>query len=62
MHARSSFEYKDILKEDYEKTLLEQNYEKYCLKFAKLQNMFRKIIFLVIYHLGSFGDLIQSGF
>ena len=45
MHARSSFEYKDILKEDYEKTLLEQNYEKHCLKFAMLQNMFEKLFF-----------------
>ena len=28
----------------------------------ELQNMFRKIPFLVIYHLGNFDDLIQSGF
>ena len=27
-----------------------------------MQNIFRKIPFLVIYHLGNFYDLIQSGF
>ena len=43
-----------------------QNYEKQkgpgtsYQSFFRLKNMFRKIPFLLIYHLGSFDDLMES--
>ena len=44
---------------DYEKLMgPETSYQ----SLLELQNMFRKIPFLVIYNLGNFDDLIQSGF
>ena len=78
IHSRNYFEKKNILKDDYQKTLKKLAFEPspFCREYYekqkgsrtshqslfRLQILFRKIPFLVIYYLDNLDDLIYSGF